>query len=177
MNEESSKASGRGALADFTEAIGDLFGQVAGLAPRLVFGSGYPRHELRVEDAGYRVKVDMPGIQRDAIDVSVSGRKLTVSAERPRFEPPEGARLLRRERGSGKIDLTVQLPDEVDAVGVTARMKEGVLEVWLPKPSETRGRKVTVETTEAGRDRPKQEKKDAEPERPNGPDEHAMPWE
>ena len=174
MNESKSKASGRGALSEFSEAIGGLFDQVAGLPTRFALSRGYPRHELRVEDDGFRVKAEMPGIKREAIDVSVSGRKLVVSAERPQFEAPDGARVLRRERSSGAIEVTVEIPDDVDPVAVTAKVDDGMLEVWLPKPSE-RGRKVTVETSETESGKASGETKKTS--RKKKKTEDTMPWE
>ena len=167
MDESSSGASGRGALAEFTEAISDLFGQVADLGPKLIFGGGQPRHELIVEDDAVQVRVEMPGIDRDAIDVSVTGRKLTISTTRPRFKPPEGARLIRRERPSGDMQVTIQIPDETDARAVVANMKAGVLEVTLPKPS-GRGRSIKV-------DEAKSQSRGAKGK--SEPSEDAMPWD
>ncbi len=145
MSEEStSGASGRGALAEFKDAVTGLFEQVAGLAPDFRFGRAFPRHELRVEDDGYRARVELPGFKRDEIEVSVSGRTLSVTGDRERLEPPKGARLLRSERPSGEFDLSIKLPAEVDALAVVAQMRDGVLEIHLPKPS-TRGRPIDIE--------------------------------
>ncbi len=143
----------------------NLVDQVLGSGPKPSAARGLPRHELRVEDDGYRALVELPGMRRQEIEVSIAGRVLSVSGRRTRFEPPPGARLLRRERPSGRIALTVQLPAEVDALAVTARMHDGVLEVRLPRPS-SRGRSIEVEAEEASRERPA-----ARP-----PDE-PLPWE
>ena len=155
MNEKSSdteknaEASGRGALAEFRSAIGGLFESVVGMAPDFGIGRDWPRHELIVDDDAYRVQVELPGFSREEIDVSVAGRTLTVSGERKKFEPPEGARLLRSERPSGTFELNVRLPAEVDALSVVAQMHDGVLEIALPKAS-SRGRSIDIEETESG---------------------------
>lgn|GEM_PF-479832 len=184
MNESGSGASGRGALAELKEAVSSLFEQVVGLAPDLGLGREFPRHELRVEDDGFRVLVESPGIGREDVDVSVSGRTLTISSRRERFEPPAGARMLRSERPSGKYELTLQLPADVDPLAIVARMQEGVLEVRLPKPS-ARGRSVRVEDAEAGAAQPAVEQRPAtgatpaaeeEPPAEEGPAQQ-MPWE
>jgi HSP20 family protein len=152
-NESGSEASGRGALAEFKESVTNLFGQVqsqvTSLIPELGFGREFPRHELRVEDDGYRVLVELPGLKREEVDVSVAGRSLTISGQRARFEPPEGGRMLRSERPSGEFELTVRLPAEVDALAVVAQMRDGVLDVRLPKSTGTRGRHIDVEEGEA----------------------------
>jgi HSP20 family protein len=147
--ESDSSASGRGALAEFKDAVTNLFGQVTSqvtsLIPDLGLAREFPRHELRVEDDGYRVLIELPGFEREETDVSVVGRTLTVSGKRARFEPPAGGRMLRSERPWGDFALNVRLPSDVDAVAVVAQMRDGVLDVRLPGSKGARGRSVDVE--------------------------------
>ncbi len=145
MKESDSSAAGRGALAELKEAVGNLFDQVVGLAPDLGLTREFPVHELRVEDDGYRVRVELPGLRRDDIEVAVAGRTLSVSGERPRYRPPEGARMLRSERPSGKFDLSVTLPAEVDPLSVVAQVRDGILDVKLPRQVGSRGRSIKIE--------------------------------
>ncbi len=181
MNESESRSSGRGAFAELKEAVGNLFESVVGLTPDLGFGRDFPHHEMRVEDDGYVVQVELPGLRREAIEVSVSGRTLTISGKRPKFEPPSEARMIRSERPYGKFDLSVRLPDEVDTLGVVAKMREGILEVQLPRPS-AGGRSIEVEAAEAEPAGPPPESARAEEPRAEtaeGGDDVAvkMPWE
>jgi HSP20 family protein len=168
---KNSEASGRGALAEFREAIGGLFESVVGMAPDFGIGRDWPRHELIVDDDAYRVQVELPGFSREEIEVSVAGRTLTVSGDRKKFAPPEGARLLRSERPSGSFELDVRLPAEVDALSVVAQMHDGVLEISLPKAS-SRGRSIDIEETESGGGAAKVKKKSAK----TAPADDA-PWE
>jgi HSP20 family protein len=183
VNESESRASGRGAFAELKEAVGNIFESVVGLAPDLGFGRDFPRHEMRVEDNGYVVQVELPGMRREAIEVSVSGRTLTISGKRPKFEPPSEARMIRSERPYGKFDLSVRLPDEVDTLGVVAKMRDGILDVQLPKPS-AGGRSIEVETAEAEPpERPPQSPPAGEPRTESAQSQHereesvTMPWE
>lgn len=148
MNESESGASGRGAFAELKEAVGSLFESVVGMAPDLRLGRDFPRHEMRVEDNGYVVQVELPGLRREAIEVAVSGGTLNISGKRPKFEPPSEARMIRSERPYGKFELSVKLPDEVDTLGVVAKMRDGVLEIQLPKPTAPGGRSIEVESAE-----------------------------
>lgn len=180
MSETKSNASGRGALAEFKEAIGNLFDQVVGMAPDLGLSREWPRHELRVEDDGYRARVELAGIRREDIEVSISGRTLTISGERPKWKPPAEARVLRSERPSGKFSLTIRLPAEVDTMGVIAKMHDGVLEVRLPKPSGPRGRSIEVEASDESRPGPEVPPSERPGSRPQGPGPTSsirMPWE
>ena len=152
MSEPKSGASGRGALAELKEAVTHLFEQVVGIVPDIGLKPEFPRNEIRIEDDRFRVLVELPGMNRDDVEVSVTGRALRVSGHRPKLEPPEGGRLLRNERPSGDFDLNLRLPGEIDTLGVVARMSDGVLEIRLPRLTETRGRSVEVEADEPSRE-------------------------
>ncbi len=148
MNDEASdsREGGRGALAEFKEAISGLVEQVAAMVPTKGWlGDEFPRYELEIEDDGFTLWVDLPGMQQDDVDVSVAGRTVSISGERPGEDTPEGARSLRQERPSGEFDLKVDLPDDVDPLAVVARLEDGVLRVSLPKYGEARGRNIEVE--------------------------------
>ncbi len=174
MSEEKKTASGRGALAELKEAVTGLFDQVVGLAPDFGFRREFPRHELQVEDDGYRVLVEVPGLRRDEVEVSISGRALSISGDRPRFKPPEDARMVRSERPSGEFNLAIRLPAEVDASAVAARVRDGILEIKLPKPSSERGHSIDVEAEESNR----ASEERASHEHPGHPENSArMPWE
>ncbi len=174
MSEEKKTASGRGALAELKEAVTGLFDQVVGLAPDFGFRREYPKHELQVEDDGYLARVEVPGLRRDEVEVSISGRALSIAGDRPRFKPPADARMIRSERPSGEFNLAIRLPAEVDAAGVAARVRDGVLEIKLPKPTAGRGRSVDVAGDEANQ--PSEES--SSNESPGSKDDSArMPWE
>lgn len=150
VSEPRSGASGRGALAELKEAVTHLFEQVAGFVPDVGLKPDFPRHELRVENDILKLVVELPDMRREDIDVSVTGRAVNISGTRPSFEPPPGGRLLRAERAAGRFDLNLRLPAEVDTLGVTARMRDGLLEVRLPRLTATRGRSIDVEADESG---------------------------
>ena len=145
-----SRGSGRGALAELKEAVTDLFGQVGSLVPgRGLFSPAFPRHELQVVDDGFDLWVELPGMVKSQVDVGVAGKTVTVSGERPPQELPSDARGIRRERAAGPFELKVPLPDEVDPLGVVARLEEGVLHVHLPTYTQPRGRSIPVDADEA----------------------------
>ncbi len=148
MNETSSTSTGRGAFSELQEALSGLFENIVGRSPGFGLERRYPRSELRVEDDGYRVFADLPGMQRDDIDVSVSGHTLTISGRWAELEVPDNSETVRRERPRGKFARAVQLPDDIDPMSVVAHFRDGVLEVRLGKPSAARGRSIKVEATQ-----------------------------
>ena len=138
-------SSGRGPFADFHEAVSELVDQVTDFALGLGGERGFPAYELRIRDDGYLAVFELPGVDRESVDVTVTERTLTVAGERPEWEPPEGARSIRTERPSGPFERTVELPGQVKIQGVVAQMRDGVLRVELPGQSHARGRRIDVE--------------------------------
>jgi len=94
---------------------------------------------LDVVDKGDRfsVKVDLPGVSKEDINVAVEGARLSVSgARRPvaaNSAAPEQIKVLRAERPATRYARTLQLPQEVDGNAADASFENGVLTLTLPK--------------------------------------------
>jgi HSP20 family protein len=97
-----------------------------------------------VVDKGDRfvVKVDLPGVGKEEINVAVDGTRVSVNATARTAAQspaaPEQITILRAERGVAKYARTVQLPVEVDADAAEAGFANGVLTLTLPKRVQTR---------------------------------------
>lgn len=96
-------------------------------------GSNRMSVDLVDRDGELVVTADAPGFEKDEIDVRVSGRTLTIEAERERSTEEEDETYLRSERRSESLRRTVQLPERVDEEAVSATYKNGVLTITLPK--------------------------------------------
>ncbi|MCP5090664.1 MAG: Hsp20/alpha crystallin family protein [Gammaproteobacteria bacterium] len=79
------------------------------------------------------VRGELPGVEKDDIDVTVAGDRLMIEAEREFEEVDEKEEFYRHELGYGKLMRTVALPAEVDPEKIHAELKEGILTVTLPK--------------------------------------------
>ena len=79
------------------------------------------------------IRGELPGVEKDDIKVTISGDRLMIEAEREFEEEDKHDRFYRHEVGFGKLMRTISLPVEVDAEKVSAELKEGILEVALPK--------------------------------------------
>ena len=96
------------------------------------------------EDAeGVYVESELPGLDGEDLEIYVTGRQLTLKGER-KAPVVEGGVWHRQERGHGKFQRVVALPCDVEADGVEARFRHGVLLVKLPKRAESRPRKIDV---------------------------------
>ena len=79
------------------------------------------------------VRGELPGVEKDKIEVTVMGERLMIEAEREFEEKEEKMAFYRHEVGYGKLMRIIPLPVAVDPEHVTAELKEGILEVRLPK--------------------------------------------
>ncbi|QSG06686.1 Hsp20/alpha crystallin family protein [Halapricum desulfuricans] len=93
----------------------------------------------------FAVTVDLPGFERDDVEIEVTDHTLHIDAEREEATEEEAAQYLRRERRHESMHRSIQLPDEVDKTSVKARMKNGVLTVTLPKLEVEEPRTIEIE--------------------------------
>ena len=87
---------------------------------------------------------DLPGIPQDAISVEFEDGALTVSAERKREQQVENDRFYRFERRFGTFSRTVGLPQGIDEGGIRAEFRDGVLEVHVAKPEQSKPRRIRI---------------------------------
>ena len=79
------------------------------------------------------VRGELPGVKKDDIEISVMGDRLTIEAERKFEEEEKKDTYYRHEVGFGTLMRTIPLPVEVDVDKVKAELKDGFLEITLPK--------------------------------------------
>ncbi|GIV79298.1 Hsp20/alpha crystallin family protein [Litorilinea aerophila] len=108
------------------------------------FGLFNPRVDVSETDKEIRVSAELPGMEPDDIEVTVSGNLLTISGEKRAEHEEQGEQYYRMERTYGSFQRTIPLPYEVDADKVNARYKNGVLTITLPKPGEAQGRRWRI---------------------------------
>jgi len=90
------------------------------------------------------VKVELPGLKKEEIDISLNDGILTVSGERKREVEKKEGESFRSERYFGKFQRSVTLPTAVDSSKVSATYKDGVLTVELPKAEEAKPKQIAV---------------------------------
>ncbi|MFP4591046.1 MAG: Hsp20/alpha crystallin family protein [Halobacteriota archaeon] len=93
-----------------------------------------PQVDLVERADEYVLRADLPGFDRDEIDLTLRDRTLTIRADRAEATSEADAHFVRQERRQHSITRAIQLPEAVDAEGVTATYERGVLEVHLPRP-------------------------------------------
>ncbi len=90
------------------------------------------------------IRAEVPGIERDAIEVKLEDNTLTLSGERVRETEADDTRAYRRERVYGSFVRSFSLPKTVDATRISATYKNGILEITVPKAEEAKPRKIDI---------------------------------
>ncbi len=88
-------------------------------------------------------QVELPGMRKEDIEISLHDGTLTVAGER-KLESPEGSSTERSERHVGKFRRSLTLPARVDANKVSASYRDGILTITLPKAEEAKPRQIQI---------------------------------
>lgn len=100
----------------------------------------YPAADVYEEDREYTIAIDLPGIDRSELDISVDDNKLSVRGNRPARDTSQH----RGESPRGKFVRTFTLPATVDQNSIKADYKDGVLQVHLPRRAERKPQRVEI---------------------------------
>lgn len=114
-----------------------------------VSGAWQPLMDVFEDDNRIIVKLELPEVPEEDIDLRVEGNTLTVSGERKVGDgvEPRAYRLI--ERTYGSFRRAFNLPDNVDAEHVTAESRDGMLSIRLPKRAESKARQIKVQVQPA----------------------------
>lgn len=122
---------------------GDFFDQMMNnffdddfLTPQNYFGNSF-RVDLKENENEYIIEADLPGIKKDAIDLSYENNYLTVTAKREDTVEDKSGNYVRRERSYGEFKRSFYI-DNVDESKIDASFNDGVLRINLPKIDKTK---------------------------------------
>jgi len=90
------------------------------------------------------VKAELPGIDKNNVEVNLTDHTLTIKGEKKKEEEVKEKNYYRSERSYGSFVRALELPTNVHADKVKATFKDGVLEVRLPKTEEARKKEIKV---------------------------------
>ena len=103
-----------------------------------------PRADVIEREDAYEVSVELPGVDKDAVEVTFEKNTLTITGKRE-AENDENARYYRRERRYGTFRRSFRVPERgVDGDKVRAAYNNGVLTLTLPKAVEVLPKKIEV---------------------------------
>ena len=125
-----------GRLTSLQDELNRLFeSPMTGWAPPL---------DVHEDKEKFSVRVELPGMKREDIEVTLQDGALVISGERTEETVQEGTEVHRQERSYGKFTRALTLPAAVADNQVAAQYKDGVLTVTLPKAEEAKPKSITV---------------------------------
>ena len=103
-----------------------------------------PTVDLYEEKDDIVVKAELPGMEKDNIEINLTDDRLTIKGEKKKEKEIKKENYYRSERAYGSFVRTLELPREVQSDKVKATFKNGVLEVRLPKTEEAKKKETKV---------------------------------
>jgi len=104
-----------------------------------------PAIDIVEEEARFVLRADLPGVDPAGVDLSVQDGYLTISGERVAADRSRIDGFERYERKTGRFLRRLVLPETADVEAISAKSDRGTLEVTIPKLSQQRPRRITVE--------------------------------
>ncbi|KAK8808403.1 hypothetical protein WA158_008304 [Blastocystis sp. Blastoise] len=110
---------------------------------------GFGRMDIKENKDNYEVHADLPGMEKDQIDVNIKDNMITIGCERKeeKKEDDDEKHYHYSERHFGTYKRSMSIPDDIDAEHITAEYTNGVLKVTIPKTkvAEKETKKITIQ--------------------------------
>jgi HSP20 family protein len=104
----------------------------------------FPLVNVSEDKDHFYIRSEMPGMQSEDINISATGKNMTISGERKIALEGENVRYHRREREDGKFSRAIALPNDIRVGKIEATYADGVLNIIIPKAEETEPRKISI---------------------------------
>lgn len=109
------------------------------------FDMKVPRVDVIERDSEVVIKAEMPGVNKDDLDVSVTETTVTIRGETRHEEKEEKGDYHRSEIRRGSFSRTVALPANVDSDKAKATFRDGMLELTIPKIEKSKRKSITID--------------------------------
>lgn len=104
-----------------------------------------PSVNIHEDENSYNVEADIPGVNKDDLNVDVDNNILTIKAERKSKDKIEKENYIRAESVYGTFARRLTIPETVDLTNIKAEYKDGVLKLTLPKKEESKPKKISID--------------------------------
>lgn len=108
-------------------------------------GPWYPEVDIEEQSDAFVVSMDVPGMDREELKVTMENNTLVIRGERKQQRSEEKQDMHITERQYGSFQRAFRLPQGVDGSKIRAGYRDGVLEVTLPKAEETKLREISID--------------------------------
>ena len=130
------------ALLSLQQAL-DSFQRSTWLQPGPSSSGTYPPCNVFRKGDDFVVISEVPGIKKSDIEIQVKGNTIRLSGTKS-VDYPERAGVHRRERLAGRFDRAISLPVEINADGVRAECRDGILALLLPRAERDKPKSITI---------------------------------
>ncbi len=103
-----------------------------------------PAFEVKETPEGFQFHADVPGIAEKDLQLTVNGNRLTISGKREKSERKQNETYFAYERSFGSFSRSFTLPNGADVQATKANLKDGVLDVFVPKKAAEQPKKIEV---------------------------------
>jgi HSP20 family protein len=111
----------------------------------LSFADWAPSVDIEEEEDSYKIKADLPGVDKKDIDVKMENGMLSIRGEKhTETESGKGSKRHRTERFHGSFARSFTLPNSVQADKIDAAYKDGVLTLVIPKSEQARPKSIDI---------------------------------
>ena len=131
------------ALTELDRELGRVFGRTA-CAGSDAEADWVPAADVHETTDAYTLELDLPGMTREDVALSVLDDTLTISGERKDERTHDAERYHRNERRLGTFERHFEFPVPIDAAQVAADYDNGVLKVTLPKREDARPKQIEI---------------------------------
>jgi len=106
----------------------------------------YPSIDVAETDKDFKMKAELPGMDKGDLKLEVRDGLLILKGERKREDKVEKNGYYHKEMLYGSFERSFRLPEHADAEKITADLKKGVLDITIPKTEKTEPKKVEIHT-------------------------------
>ena len=103
-----------------------------------------PTVDISETEAEFAIQVDLPGVKKEDVKVTMENGVLTIRGERQQRQTEQGRKFHRVEASYGRFVRSFTLPDTVEATNVRAEYANGILNLHLPKSEKAKPRQIDV---------------------------------
>jgi len=109
-----------------------------------VFNAWTPAVDIAEHDEQYLVKVELPGVNKDDVKITLENNILTIRGEKKQEKETKKENYHRVERSYGSFQRSFTLPTSVKSDKIDAVYKDGILQIALPKAEEAKPKQIEV---------------------------------
>lgn len=153
MNNLARRGSLFGDLFDFRREFDDMFNRLLserpwGTIPSVAPAPEVPAIEAWVDKEGesYHVRLALPGVDPQNVQLNVQGNLLSISAERKETRESKDVNYLRREFSYGTLERALELPEGTDTAKIPAEYNNGVLDISAPIAAAVLPRRIEIKS-------------------------------